>query len=148
MNYNYKYPFVCLFVLVLVLLLLLNHVTAIFISYLLLCMVLLVLLYVGVVIRYNIVVLIPPCCFCQFVDVVVADAANCSAAYSYPESIEYRQLLSPVLWSFKLFFSNIWRLWYHKEAHIFHITHVKFHSWKVFRLEDINENVPGYSNHN
>ena len=25
------------------------------------------------------------------------------------------------------FFSNFWRFWYHKKAHIFLITHVKFH---------------------
>ena len=28
------------------------------------------------------------------------------------------------------------------------MTHGKFHSWKVFRLEDISENLPGYSLHN
>ena len=26
--------------------------------------------------------------------------------------------------------------------------HEKFHSWKVMRLEDINEKVSGYGNHN
>ena len=36
----------------------------------------------------------------------------------------------------------------YKKAHIFLITYVKFYSWKVFRLEDINENVAGYGNHN
>ena len=46
------------------------------------------------------------------------------------------------------FFPNFRRFWYHKKAHIFLITHVKFHGWKVFRLEEINENVPGYGNHN
>ena len=46
------------------------------------------------------------------------------------------------------FFSNFWRLWYQKKVNIFLITHGKFHSWKVFHLEDINENVPGYGNHN
>ena len=25
---------------------------------------------------------------------------------------------------------------------------IKFYSWNVFRLEDINESVPGYGNHN
>ena len=43
------------------------------------------------------------------------------------------------------------RFWYHKihkEACIFLITHVKFYSWKLFRLEDINESVAGYGNHN
>ena len=33
-------------------------------------------------------------------------------------------------------------------AHIFLITHCKFHSWKAFYFEDINENVPDYGNHN
>ena len=46
------------------------------------------------------------------------------------------------------FFSNFWRICYHKKAHIFLITYGKFNSWKVFRLEDINENVSGYGNHN
>ena len=49
---------------------------------------------------------------------------------------------------FFIFFKNLGRFWYHKKAHIFLKTHVKFYSWKVFRLEDINENVPGYGNHN
>ena len=30
---------------------------------------------------------------------------------------------------------------YHKKAHIFPTTYGKFHSWKVFYLEDIMENV-------
>ena len=34
------------------------------------------------------------------------------------------------------------------KAHIFLIIHVKFYSSKVLSLEDINENVPGYGNHN
>ena len=38
--------------------------------------------------------------------------------------------------------------WYHKKAHIFLIIHDKFHSWKMLQLEDINENVPDYGNHN
>ena len=46
------------------------------------------------------------------------------------------------------FFSNFWRFCYHKKAHIFLITHGKFYSWKVFHLEDINENMSGYGNHN
>ena len=37
---------------------------------------------------------------------------------------------------------------YHKKAHIFLITHGKFYSGKVFRLEDITENASGYGNHN
>ena len=45
-------------------------------------------------------------------------------------------------------FSNFWRFWYHKKAHIFLIIHGKFNSWKVFlHLEDINENESGYGNH-
>ena len=35
-----------------------------------------------------------------------------------------------------------------KKPNIFLIIHGEFHSWKVFHLEDINENVPGYGNHN
>ena len=31
---------------------------------------------------------------------------------------------------------------------MFLITHGKFYSWKLFRLEDTNENVSGYGNHN
>ena len=46
------------------------------------------------------------------------------------------------------FFSNFWRFWNHKKAHIFLITHGKFQSWKVFYFKDINENVSGYGNHN
>ena len=46
------------------------------------------------------------------------------------------------------FSSNFWRVFYHKKTHIFLITHDKFHSWKAFRLEDINYNVPSYGNHN
>ena len=42
------------------------------------------------------------------------------------------------------FFPNFWRFWYHKKAHIFLITHVKFRSWKELRLEDNNEKVSGY----
>ena len=46
------------------------------------------------------------------------------------------------------FFKNFQRFWYHKQAHFFLKTHGKFNSWKVFRSEDINENVSGYGNHN
>ena len=46
------------------------------------------------------------------------------------------------------FFPNFWWFWYHKNAHIFLITHVKFHGLRVLRLEDINENESGYGNHN
>ena len=42
------------------------------------------------------------------------------------------------------FFNFIWNILYHKKAHIFLITHGKFHGWKVFHLEDIDVNVPGY----
>ena len=54
---------------------------------------------------------------------------------------------SPVFFFF-YFVSNLWRFWYDKKAHIFLITHGKFHSWKVFRLEDINENMPCNGYHN
>ena len=33
------------------------------------------------------------------------------------------------------------------KAHMFLITHGKFHSWKVVHLGDIIENEPGYGNH-
>ena len=46
------------------------------------------------------------------------------------------------------FFPNFWRFWYHKKAHIFIITHVKFHGLKVFCLEDIYEKGSDYGNHN
>ena len=49
---------------------------------------------------------------------------------------------------FNFFFSNFLRFWYYKKTHIFLITRVKFYSWNMFRLEDINENMPGYGNHN
>ena len=49
---------------------------------------------------------------------------------------------------FLTFLKNFWRFWYHEKAHIFLITHGKFYSWKVFSLEDISENQPGYGNHN
>ena len=35
-----------------------------------------------------------------------------------------------------------------KKAHISPITHGKFYSWKAFRLEDVNEDLSGYGNHN
>ena len=41
-----------------------------------------------------------------------------------------------------------WRFCYHKKVHIFLINPGKFNNWKVFRLEDINENVSGHGNHN
>ena len=41
-------------------------------------------------------------------------------------------------------FPNFLRYLCHKEAHSFLISHAKFHSWKVFRLGEINENVSGY----
>ena len=46
------------------------------------------------------------------------------------------------------FFSNFLRFCYQKKAHIFLITPVEFYSWKMCRLEDINENVTSYGNHN
>ena len=41
---------------------------------------------------------------------------------------------------FSQLFSNFWRWWFHKVAHNFLKTNGKSHSWKVFFLEDINEN--------
>ena len=52
---------------------------------------------------------------------------------------------SPV--RFVHFFSNLWRFWCHKKAFFFSQHMKKFHSWKAFRLEDIDENVPYYGNH-
>ena len=49
---------------------------------------------------------------------------------------------------FFFFFLIFWWFWYHKNTDIFLITHGKFHSWKAFRLGDINENAPGYGNSN
>ncbi len=46
------------------------------------------------------------------------------------------------------FFSNFQRFWYQKKIHIFLITPGEFYSWKMYRLEDINENVTSYGNHN
>ena len=61
---------------------------------------------------------------------------------------QYLSLIKEPVWFFLFFFFSIfWRFWYHKKAHIYFITHVKAHSWKVFRLQDINENIPGYGNH-
>ncbi len=37
---------------------------------------------------------------------------------------------------------------YQKKACIFLITPGEFYSWKVYRLENINENVTSYGNHN
>ena len=49
---------------------------------------------------------------------------------------------------FSFVFQNFQRFWYHKIDHIFLITFDKFNTWKVFCLEDNNENVHGYDNHN
>ncbi len=46
------------------------------------------------------------------------------------------------------FFSNFWRFCYQKKAHIFLITLGEFYSWKMYHLEDTNENVTSYGNHN
>ncbi len=46
------------------------------------------------------------------------------------------------------FFSNFWRFWYQKKVHIFLITVGEFYSRKMYRLEDINENLTSYGNHN
>ena len=35
-----------------------------------------------------------------------------------------------------------------KKAHIFLIINVQFYSWKVLRLEYVNENISGYDRHN
>ncbi len=35
-----------------------------------------------------------------------------------------------------------------KKAHIFLITPGEFYSWKMYRLEDMYENVTSYGNHN
>ena len=46
------------------------------------------------------------------------------------------------------FCSNFLRFWYQKKAHIFLIAPVEFYGWKIYGLEDINENVTSYGNHN
>ncbi len=46
------------------------------------------------------------------------------------------------------FFFNFRKCWYPKKVCIFLITHVKFYGGKMYRLEDINENVTSYGNHN
>ena len=49
---------------------------------------------------------------------------------------------------FSTFFFKFLVILVSQKAHIFLLTHVKCHSWKAFRLEDINEKVSGYCNHN
>ena len=44
---------------------------------------------------------------------------------------------------FNFFSFKLLVIWYHKKAHIFFMTVVKFYNWNMFRLEDINENLPG-----
>ena len=44
-------------------------------------------------------------------------------------------------------FSNFRKFWYQKKAHMFLITPGEFYSWKMYRLEGINENVTSYGNH-
>ena len=46
------------------------------------------------------------------------------------------------------FFFKLFEILVSHGSSYFPITHVKFHSWKVFRLENINENMSGYGNHN
>ncbi len=46
------------------------------------------------------------------------------------------------------FFSNFRRFWYQKKGHIFLITPGEFYALKMYRLEDINQNVISYGNHN
>ncbi len=46
------------------------------------------------------------------------------------------------------FFSNFWGFWYQKKACIFLITSGELYGWKMCCLEDINENVTSYGNHN
>ena len=57
-------------------------------------------------------------------------------------------IMEPIHILSSFFFQNFQRFCYHNKAHIFLKSHGKFNSWKVFHLEDINENVPGYGNHN
>ncbi len=44
--------------------------------------------------------------------------------------------------------SNFMRFWNQKKAHIFLIAPVEFYDWKMYHLEDINENMTSYGNHN
>ncbi len=46
------------------------------------------------------------------------------------------------------FLSSFLRFWYKKKAHIFIINTGEISSWKMYRLEDINEDVTSYDNHN
>ena len=65
----------------------------------------------------------------------------CAGFQLLPDPRAQIRIKGPVL-SFQLPPSNFWSFFYHKKAHIFLVTHVKFHSWKVMRLEDIK--VSGY----
>ena len=50
---------------------------------------------------------------------------------------------------FSTYFPTFWRFWYHKKAHnYFSHNPCKISSWKALRLEDINEKVSVYGNHN
>ena len=44
---------------------------------------------------------------------------------------------------FHFFFSNLWKFWYHKKALIFSHNPWQILQLKVFRLEDISENLSG-----
>ncbi len=45
------------------------------------------------------------------------------------------------------FLSNFRRFWYQMKDHIFLIIPGEFYSWKMYHLEDINENMTSYGNH-
>ena len=50
---------------------------------------------------------------------------------------------------FSPIFENLFEIWYQKESLYFsHTTHEEFYCWNMFPLEDMNENVANYGNHN
>ena len=52
------------------------------------------------------------------------------------------------MYVFLIFKKIFLRFLYQKKAHIFLITHEKFYSWNMFRLEDTDKNVTSYDYHN
>ena len=46
------------------------------------------------------------------------------------------------------FFQTFWVFGIGRKLIFFPITPVAFYSWKMYRLEDVNENVTSYVNHN
>ena len=76
------------------------------------------------------------------------DSRNCTKRKNKTEICEGFCLSEDPGPSFSTFFQTFGDFLFHKKAHIFLKTHVKFYSWNMFSLEDIDENVSGYGNHN